>query len=80
LLCALLEADKKERFSCTSPEKKIEIQERIYNQHVRLLSPEPWLVGTTKVYSGLGADIVMESLRSKPLNEHNRLWLLKNYF
>jgi hypothetical protein len=30
-----------------------------YNQHVRLLSPEPWLVGTTKVYSGLGADIVM---------------------
>jgi hypothetical protein len=36
-----------------------------YNQHVRLLSPEPWLVGTTKVYSGLGADIVMESLRSK---------------
>jgi hypothetical protein len=36
-----------------------------YNQHVRLLSPEPWLVGTTEVYSGLGADIVMESLRSK---------------
>src|SRR5580765_2648508 len=35
-----------------------------YNQHVRLLSPEPWLVGTTKVYSGLGADIVMESLHS----------------
>jgi len=32
-----------------------------YNQHVRLLSPEPWLVGTTKDYSGLGADIVMES-------------------
>jgi hypothetical protein len=31
---------------------------RDYNQHVRLLSPEPWLVGTTKVYSGLGADIV----------------------
>src|SRR5215472_16039191 len=24
-----------------------------YNQHVRLLSPEPWLVSTTKVYSGL---------------------------
>ena len=35
-----------------------------YNHHVRLLSPEPWLVGTTKVYSGLGADIVMESLHS----------------
>jgi hypothetical protein len=31
---------------------------RDYNQHVRLLSPEPWLVGTTQVYSGLGADIV----------------------
>src|SRR5215469_9805715 len=33
-----------------------------YNQHVRLLSPEPWLVGTTKDYSGVGADIVMESI------------------
>src|ERR1700674_6144312 len=29
---------------------------------VRLLSPGPWLVGTTKVYSGVGADIVMESI------------------
>jgi hypothetical protein len=29
---------------------------------VRLLSPEPWLVGTTKVYPGVGADIVMESI------------------
>ena len=27
-----------------------------------LLSSEPWLVGTTKVYSGPGADIVMESV------------------
>jgi hypothetical protein len=25
-------------------------------------SPGPWLVGTTKVYSGVGADIVMESI------------------
>src|ERR1019366_6812935 len=33
-----------------------------YNHHVRLLSPGPWLVGTTKVYSGVGADIVMESI------------------
>jgi len=33
-----------------------------YNQHVRLLSPEPWLVGTTKAYSEVGADIVMESI------------------
>ena len=24
--------------------------------------PSPWLVGTTKVYSGVGADIVMESI------------------
>jgi hypothetical protein len=30
-----------------------------YNPHVRLLSPGPWLVGTTKVYPGVGADIVM---------------------
>jgi hypothetical protein len=29
---------------------------------VRLLSPGPWLVGTTKVYLGVGADIVMESI------------------
>jgi len=29
---------------------------------VRLLSPGPWLVGTTKAYSGVGADIVMESI------------------
>ena len=33
-----------------------------YNDHVRLLSPEPWLASATKVYSGVGADIVMESL------------------
>jgi hypothetical protein len=34
-----------------------------YNPHVRLLSPELlWLVGTTEVYSGAGADIVMESI------------------
>src|SRR6266576_371922 len=32
-----------------------------YNHHVRLLSPGPWLV-TTKVYPGVGADIVMESI------------------
>jgi hypothetical protein len=25
-------------------------------------SPGSWLVGTTKVYSGVGADIVMESI------------------
>jgi hypothetical protein len=38
-----------------------------YNDHVRLLSPSP-LVGfsTTKVYSGIGADIVMNQLHSKP--------------
>ena len=35
---------------------------RSYNQHVRLLSPEPWLVGTTKAYSEVGTDIVMESI------------------
>src|ERR1700674_1626652 len=35
-----------------------------YNDHVRLLSPERSLVGlvATKVYSGTGADIVMESI------------------
>jgi len=32
---------------------------------VRLLSPGPWLVGTTKVYPGVGADIVMESITER---------------
>src|ERR1022692_3625855 len=36
-----------------------------YNPHVRLLSPGPWLVGTSKVYPGAGADIVMESITLK---------------
>src|SRR5947209_15770120 len=36
------------------------------NDHVRLLSPEPWLASATKVYSGVGADIVMESLHQQP--------------
>src|SRR6266567_651238 len=45
-----------------------------YNDHVRLLSPEPWLVSATKVYSGVGADIVMESLHSSTGgSERNRL-------
>src|SRR6266704_2948333 len=48
-----------------------------YNDHVRLLSPEPWLVSATKVYSGVGADIVMESLHSRSGSERNRLCLLK---
>jgi hypothetical protein len=29
----------------------------------------PWLVGTTKVYPGPGADIVMESITLKTLPE-----------
>jgi hypothetical protein len=33
-----------------------------YIPHDRLLSPGPWLLGTTKVYPGTGADIVMESI------------------
>src|SRR2546427_10001144 len=45
-----------------------------YNDHVRLLSPEPWLASATKVYSGVGADIVMESLHSQPGSERNRLF------
>jgi hypothetical protein len=32
---------------------------------IRLLSPGPWLVGTTKVYPAFGADIVMESFTLK---------------
>src|SRR5436309_15797646 len=44
-----------------------------YNDHVRLRSPEPWLASATKVYSGVGADIVMESLHSQPGSECNGL-------
>ena len=33
-----------------------------FNLHVRFLSPGPWLVGTSQVYPGAGADIVMESI------------------
>jgi hypothetical protein len=58
----LTDPKKREVLLHLSREKKIEFQERIYNPHVRLLSPEPWLVGTTKVYPGVGADIVMESI------------------
>ena len=36
--------------------------------------PSPLVVSASKVYSGLGADIVMESLRSKPLNERYGLF------
>jgi hypothetical protein len=36
---------------------------------VRLLSPGPWLLGTTKVYPGVGADIVMESITLVYLNQ-----------
>jgi hypothetical protein len=65
---------KRERFSCTSPERKqIENQERIYNQHVRLLPPSPLVVCASKVYSGLGADIVYGIITLRTLNERNRL-------
>jgi hypothetical protein len=48
----------------------------------------PWLVCTTKVYPGLGADIVMESItlktptrgRTNSARLRERLWLLKNSF
>ena len=32
-------------------------------------SPEPWLVSATKVYSGVGADIVMESFHNPRLEK-----------
>ena len=55
-------------FPCFSVDERNLLEARViittYNQYVRLLSPEPWLVRTTKVYSGLGADIVMESFHS----------------
>jgi len=44
-----------------------------YNPHVRLLSPEPWLVGTTKSLLGRWSRIVMESLRSPTQREESSL-------
>jgi hypothetical protein len=44
-----------------------------YNNHRWLLSPGPWLVATTKVYSGVGADIVMESFHHRPRRLQVRL-------
>src|SRR3989441_6481258 len=65
------------QFTCVCIYKRDLLEARVivttYNDHVRLLSPEPWLVSATKVYSGVGADIVMESLHSQPGSERNRL-------
>src|SRR5437868_4204589 len=38
-----------------------------YNDHVRLLSPEPWLVSATKVYSGIAEFHSRERLFRPPL-------------
>src|ERR1700722_619124 len=57
------------QFPCFGIRKRNLLETRVviasYNPHVRLLSPGPWLVGTTKVYPGVGADIVMESITLK---------------
>jgi len=45
-----------------SREKKLELLERIYNQHVRLLSPGLGWFWHHQFTSGEGADIVMESI------------------
>src|SRR5436309_11558961 len=42
-----------------------------YNDHVRLLSPEPWLASATKVYSGVGDEIDMLFLQSEAVCEWN---------
>src|SRR5712691_58539 len=66
------------QFTCVCIYKRDLLEARVivttYNDHVRLLSPEPWLVSATKVYSGVGADIVMESLHSRSGSERNRLF------
>lgn len=41
------------------------------SQHVRLLSPQPWLVGTTKISLGMAADIVVELLHSFTWADHH---------
>src|SRR5215467_7602154 len=54
-------------FSCTSPERKtFEFQERIYNQHTRLLSSESWSVCAAKSTRAWGgADVVIQSIALK---------------
>jgi len=60
-------------FTCVCIYKRDLLEARVivttYNDHVRLLSPEPWLVCATKVYSGVGADIVMESFHNPRLEK-----------
>src|SRR5207245_615944 len=43
-----------------------------YNDHIRLLPPEPWLVGTTKFTQVEGADIVMKSDTAAHIRRHRR--------
>ena len=66
-LC-LTDPKKREVLLHLSREKKIEFQERIASIIIMFgsffLEPFGWL-GTTKVYSGMGADIVMESITLK---------------
>jgi hypothetical protein len=54
------------QFSSVGVHKSNLLETRVvttYNHHGRFLSPELlWLVSTTEVYSGLGADIVMKSI------------------
>jgi len=50
---------------------------------VRLLSPGPRLVRTTKAYSGVGADIVMESITlivSSPSGQRSKIRCLVDEF
>jgi hypothetical protein len=44
-----------------------------YNQHRRLLSPEPWSVATTKLTQAQGADIVMKSSDSSTKKNNFRV-------
>jgi hypothetical protein len=63
LLLALERPEKERGFSCTSPrEKKLDTKRESIIIMFGSFLPGLWLVGTTKVYSGVGADIVMESI------------------
>ena len=61
LLLCLTDPKKREVLLHLSREKKIEFQERIYNQHDVGSSHEPWSCSSQPIYSLRSANVVMQS-------------------
>src|SRR6266705_1337331 len=67
LLLCLTHPKKREVLLHLSREKKIEFQERIYNQHDVGSSHEPWSCSSQPIYSLRSANVVMQSSEAKDL-------------